>query len=143
MARPTRLRSDSGATAVEFAVAFPVLLVVVCMALYGGLYLYYAAVAEHVARDAARDASIPVAGTATYPSDSGVSREATHAGDTLIPNPTSVSVTSTPGDPPREGDEVTVAVTYDLPAVAEAAKLLWFIPSPPTSITRTASARRE
>ena len=143
MRRPARL-SDDGATAIEFALVFPVLLAVVLMTLYGGLYLYYAAVAEHVARDAVRDASVPISGTSTYPSDSDVRDFAVHSGGTLVPTPTSVSVSSAPGGAPaREGDEVTVQVSYDLPAVAAVAKALWFLPAPSTSVTRTASARRE
>lgn len=144
MRRPGRDTGDDGATAVEFALVLPVLLAVVLMTLYGGLYLYYAAVAEHVARVAARDATLPVSGTSTYPSDSQISTTAKSTGHSLIPDPTAVSVTSTPAnDPPREGDEVTVSVTYELPAVRAVARALWFLPAPTASITRTATERRE
>lgn len=136
---------DRGATAIEFALVFPVLLAIVLMTLYGGFYLYYAAVAEHVARDAVRDATLPVAGNSTYPTTADVYATANNTGSSLIPAPTSVQIDAPAGasDPPREGDEVTVAVTYDLPVVKAVARALWFLPSPPTSITRVASGRRE
>ena len=142
--RPS-FRRDDGATAIEVALLLPIVLATVFMTMYGGLYLYYAAVAEHVARNAVRDATMPVSGTSTYPSDSQVYSTARTTGNALIPAPTTVSLTSTPSydDPPREGDEVTVTVTYQLPAVQAVARALWFLPSPRTSITRTATGRRE
>ena len=145
MRRLPRMRRDDGATAIEVALLLPVVLATVFMTLYGGLYLYYAAVAEHVARDAVRDATMPVSGTSTYPSDSQVYSTARSKGNGLIPAPTTLSLTSTPSynNPPREGDEVTVTVTYQLPAVQAVARALWFIPSPRTSVTRTATGRRE
>jgi Flp pilus assembly protein TadG len=144
MLRPAMRRDDSGATAVELALALPVFLAFVLFTLYAGLYLYYAAVAEHVARDAVRDAAIPMTGTSDYPPVSEVQDRATHVGGALIPTPTSVDIASDPaGAAPREGDEVTVTVTYDLPAVAAVANAMWFLPSAPTSVTRSASARRE
>lgn len=144
MRHPSHWSRDDGATAVEFALVFPVLAAIVLMTIYGALYVFYAAVAEHVARVAVRDASLPVAGTSTYPTPTDVAATAANTGGSLIPNPTSITIASNPANnPPLEGDEVTVTVTYDLPAVAAVAKALWFIPAPPTSITRMASARRE
>lgn len=139
-----RSSRDDGATAIEVALILPVFLATVLMTFYGGLYLYYAAVAEHVARHAVRDATLPVSGTSTYPSTGQVYNDAKSTGSALIPAPTSVSLASTPssGDP-REGDEVTVTVTYQLPAVQSVANMLWFLPKPRTTVTRTATGRRE
>ena len=142
---PLHSPRDEGATAIEVALILPMFLAIVLMTLYGGLYLYYAAVAEHVARHAVRDATLPVSGTSTYPSTGQVYTDAKSTGGALIPAPTSVSLASTPSydDPPREGDEVTVTVTYQLPAVQAVANALWFLPKPRTNITRTATGRRE
>ena len=135
---------DEGATAIEVALVLPAFLAIVLMTLYGGLYLYYAAVAEHVARHAVRDATLPVSGTSTYPSTGQVYTDAKSTGGALIPAPTSVSLASTPSSSvPREGDEVTVTVTYQLPAVQAVANALWFLPKPRTTVTRTATGRRE
>ena len=141
--RPHSSRDD-GATAIEVALILPVFLATVLMTLYGGLYLYYAAVAEHVARHAVRDATLPVSGTSTYPTTGQVYTDAKTTGGPLIPAPTSVSLASNPssGDP-REGDEVTVTVTYQLPAVQSVANMMWFLPAPRTTVTRTATGRRE
>lgn len=138
-------KRDEGATAIEFALVLPVLLAIVLFTLYGALYLYYAAVAEHVARSAVRDATLPTQGNSTYPSDSAVYTAAKDAGSALMPDPTSVQVTepSDASNPPREGDPVTVTVTYQLPAVATVARALWFLPTPTSTITRTATGRRE
>ena len=144
--RPTkRSPRDEGATAIEVALVLPMVLATVLMTFYGGLYLYYAAVAEHVARHAVRDATLPVSGTSTYPTTDQVYSTAKSKGSALIPAPTSVSVSSNPSydDPPREGDEVTVTVTYQLPAVKAVADALWFLPKPRTTVTRTATGRRE
>lgn len=138
-------KRDEGATAIEFALVLPVLLAIVLFTLYGALYLYYAAVAEHVARAAVRDATLPAHGNSSYPSDTDVYDAAKAAGGALMPDPTSVQV-SEPADasnPPREGDPVTVTVTYQLPAVATVARTLWFLPTPTSSITRSATGRRE
>ncbi len=138
--------SDAGAAAVEFAIIVPLVMMVVFMTLYGGLYVFYAVVADYVARTAVRDASIPTAQSySPYPSDSDVVTAAQNAAGSLLPAPTSVQVASNPAtSPPNEGDEVTVTVTYDLPAVADIAKVMWFLPAQPSStVTRSAMARRE
>ena len=59
---------EEGATAVEFALIFPLVVLVCFFALYGGLFFFYSAVADHVARTVARQVSIPVGATGTtYP----------------------------------------------------------------------------
>jgi Flp pilus assembly protein TadG len=144
MRRLPNCSRDDGATAIEVALVLPMFLATVLMTFYGGLYLYYAAVAEHVARHAVRDATLPMSGTSTYPTTDQVYATAKSTGGALIPAPTTVSLASTPyDDPPREGDEVTVTVTYHLPAVQAVADALWFLPKPPTDVTRTATGRRE
>lgn len=145
MRRHPGAKHDEGATAIEFALVLPVLLAIVLFTLYGALYLYYAAVAEHVARAAVRDATLPTQGNTSYPSDSDVYATAADTGSALLPSPTSVQVTEPPdaSNPPREGDPVTVTVTYQLPAVAAVGRALWFLPSPTSTVTRSATGRRE
>ncbi len=137
---------DGGAAAIEFAIVVPLVMMVVFMTLYGGLYLFYVVVADYVARATVHDAAMPTSQSySPYPSDTAVATAAQNAAGPLLPAPTSVQVVSNPlNNPPQEGDEVTVNVTYDLPAVAAITQVMWFLPAqPPSTITRSAMARRE
>ncbi|HEX3705355.1 MAG TPA: TadE/TadG family type IV pilus assembly protein [Mycobacteriales bacterium] len=141
-ARAARTRKEDGATAVEFALVLPVLVTTIFFALYGGLYFYYGAMADHVARTVARQVSIPVGQTGSaYPDANAatVVADAKAAAGTLIPNPSTATATSLPAtSSPEEGDMVTVTVTYKLP-------VLDLMPGfgGIDTITRSASERRQ
>ena len=143
-----RPRDDRGATAVEFAICFPVVLMFVLMAMYGGMYVFYGAMADHVARTVARDVAIPTTRTGSaYPDEGGsgqatVEQRARRAAAGLLPDPTTVTVTSARTNV-APGDEVTVTVSYEPSALEFVSGLLWFLPDPSEGITRSASARRE
>ncbi|HVY08881.1 MAG TPA: TadE/TadG family type IV pilus assembly protein [Mycobacteriales bacterium] len=140
LARRAALRArDEGATAVEFALVFPVVLAVCFFALWGALFFYYSAVADHVARKVVRQVSIPVGGVYPDHSASTVVADAKAAAGTLIPTPTSAVAVSKPAtSSPDEGDLVTVTVTYKLPVLSMIPGL-----SSIDSITRSASERRQ
>jgi Flp pilus assembly protein TadG len=146
--RMRNLRADRGATAVEFALCFPIVLMAILMTMYGGLYVFYGAMADNVARKVARDISIPTTRSGgTYPDQgaggqSAVEGKARDAAKGLIPNPTAVTVASTRPDV-APGDEVTVTVSYQPGALNVITNVLWFLPDPAEGITSSASARRE
>jgi Flp pilus assembly protein TadG len=138
-------RRDEGATALEFAIVLPVVLAVVFFALYGAMYFFYGAIADHVARTVVRQVSIPISGNTDYPDlHSGmVLADAKAAAGTLIPNPTTVTTSSLPSiGAPAEGDFVTVTVTYKLPVLDQLASMIPGMSSIDT-ITRSASERRQ
>jgi Flp pilus assembly protein TadG len=141
-ARAATRKKDEGATAVEFALILPVFVTTVFFAIYGGLYFYYGAMADHVARTVAREVSIPIGQTGSaYPDadPATVTADAKDAAGTLIPTPTTVTTSSLPSSStPDEGDMVTVTVTYKLPVL----DLLPGFGSADT-ITRSASERRQ
>jgi Flp pilus assembly protein TadG len=133
---------DEGATAVEFALVFPVVAMVCFAALYGALFFFYSAVADHVARSVARHVSIPVgqSGSAYPDATAGaIATNAKNAAGSLLPDPTSAVSTRTPSTgSPKQGDFVTVTVTYKLPLFSSLPGL-----SALDTITRSASARRQ
>jgi Flp pilus assembly protein TadG len=135
-------RRDEGATALEFALVFPVVALVCFTALYGALYFYYSAMADHVARSVARQVSIPVGQSGSaYPdaNPATVMADAKKAAGTLIPDPTTAVATPKPSTgTPKQGDFVTVTVTYKLPLFSSLPGLSSF-----ETITRSASARRQ
>jgi Flp pilus assembly protein TadG len=141
--RATRAASkkDEGTTAIEFSLVLPVIVTTVFFALYGALYFYYGAIADHVARSVARQVSIPTGQTGSaYPDGNAatVKADAKSAAGTLIPTPTNVTTTSLPAtSTPSEGDMVTVTVTYKLPVLS------MFGWSGLDTITRSASERRQ
>jgi Flp pilus assembly protein TadG len=140
MRRPDRSRrSDAGATAIEFALVAPVVLLLIFAALYGAFYYFYVAAASHVARSVARDASIPE--HRVYPSAADEMTVAKQAAGAMLPAPTSVSVV--PVTTVHEGNAVTVTVTYDLPALMQVGRALPFLPRPGGVITRTVTVRYE
>jgi hypothetical protein len=133
---------------VEFAIVFPVVLMFIIFAMYGGFVVFYGAVADHVARSVARQVSIPTTSSgSTYP-DQGTAGSATVRDDAdkaasgLLPGPSDVTVTSA-RDNVVPGDEVTVTVTYKPRALGFLGRVMWFLPGADDSINRTATARRE
>lgn len=133
-----RIRKDDGATAVEFAIVAPILFLTIFAVIYAGMYFFYAAVADHIARVVARDASIPSHGS--YPSASDETALASNTAGTLLPAPTSISLTPTPTA--AEGNELTVTVTYDIPGLTTIEGLLPFMPAT-GHLTRTVTVRYE
>ena len=138
----SKAKRDEGATALEFALVFPVVAMVCFMALYGALFFFYGAIADHVARSVARQVSIPVgqSGSAYPDATAGtVVTDAKNAAGSLLPNPTSAVVTRSPSaGTPKQGDFVTVTVTYKIPLFSS---LPGF--SSLETITRSSSARRQ
>jgi len=137
--RASATTGDSGATAVEFALVAPIVILLVFGTLYGAVYAYYSAVAAHVARVVARDAAIPEHGV--YPSTADELTVADNATGDMMPDPTSVSITPTPAV--GEGNAVTVTITYDLPALVQIGRVFPFAPQPSGVVTRTVTVRYE
>lgn len=133
-----RLHKDEGATALEFALVAPILLVLMFVVVYAGIYFFYAAVADHVARAVARDASIPSHGV--YPTEADEKAVAESTAGSLLPSPTSVGLSSIPRQ--AEGNELTVTVTYDIPGLSAVGSLLPFLPKS-GALTRTVTVRYE
>src|SRR3569623_1461625 len=139
---PRRANRDEGATALEFALVFPDVVIACYMALYGALFFFYTAVADHVARSEARKVSIPVGQSGSaYPDAAAgtVLTAAKNAAGSLIPDPTSAVATKSPSaGSPKPGDFVTVTITYKLPLFSSLPGL-----SVLDTITRSASERRQ
>ncbi|MGN6474658.1 MAG: TadE/TadG family type IV pilus assembly protein [Mycobacteriales bacterium] len=137
---------DEGATALEFAIVLPVVLATCFFALYGAMFFYYSAVADHVARSVARQVSIPTgqSGSAYPDSTAGtVLSDAKSAAGSLLPNPTSAVASSSPTTTtPAQGDLVTVTVTYQLPVMSQLATVIPGL-SAISTISRSASERRQ
>jgi Flp pilus assembly protein TadG len=144
--RRERLRDDSGATAVEFALIFPVVLMVSFFVLYGAMYFYYSAVAGHVARTVTRQVSIPVGQTGSgYPAEDTTSlmSRADNVGGTMIPNASDATAHNQGNDPtPEEGDLVTVTITYNLPVMSQLASVIPGLSAIDT-ISQSATERRQ
>jgi Flp pilus assembly protein TadG len=135
-----RRTDDRGAAAVEFALVLPLLVALLFFALYGALFFYYSAVADHVARTVAREMSIPTGGA--YP-DAQAQADADKATGTLMPDPSSVTVTPKPADgAPQTGDLVTVTIDYKLPVLSQLASVIPGLSSIDT-LSRTATERRQ
>lgn len=133
--------ADSGAVAVETAFAIPVALAVLFLGVHAGFAVTYSALAEHAARAAARSGSIK--NGASYRAESAVADAAESSVPALLGRPDSVDVTYSPVRPggPREGDTVTVTVTYE-PGLLQATRgLLFFLPGGDTTISKTVSTR--
>ena len=149
MRKPHALtNSERGATAVEFAIVTPIVLMFFIFAMYGGFLVFYNAVGDHVARTVVRQVSIPVSRSGTDYPDQGasggttVNDSAKKAAGSLLPDPTSVTVTSA-RDSVSPGDEVTVTVTYKVSVLGFLSHAMWFLPNADDTVTRTATARRE
>jgi Flp pilus assembly protein TadG len=140
------LSDDTGATAVEFALVFPVVLMVSFFALYGAMYFYYSAVAGHVARTVTRQLSIPVGQTGnSYPAEDTTSliSRADNVGGSMIPNASGATAHNQGNDPtPEEGDLVTVTITYKLPVMSQLASVIPGL-SAIDSISQSATERRQ
>jgi len=126
--RRENLSDDRGATAVEFALVFPVILMVIFFALYGAMFFYYSAVAGHVARTVTRQISIPVGRTGSgYPAEDATSlmTRADNVGGPMIPNASDATAHNQGNDlTPEEGDLVTVTITYKLPVMSQLASVI-------------------
>lgn len=137
---------DEGATAMEFAIVLPVVIAVCFMALYGAMYFFYSAVADHVARSVARQVSIPTgqSGSAYPDATAGtVTSDAKSAAGSLLPDPTSAVASSSPSTgTPAAGDLVTVTVTYKLPVLSDLGSLIPGLSSI-SSVSSSASERRQ
>lgn len=133
-----RTRKDEGATAVEFAIVAPVVFVAIFAVVYAGIYFFYAAVADHIARVVAHDAVLPSHGV--YPNVGDETALAKSTAGSLLPDPTSVSLS--PTTTAAEGNELTVTVTYDIPGLATVKGLLPFLPAS-GHLTRTVTVRYE
>jgi Flp pilus assembly protein TadG len=136
---------DEGATAVEFALVLPVIVVVSFFALYGAMFFFYSAVADHVARSVVRQVSIPTGQSGSAYPDASAATVVTDAKDAaggLLPDPTTAVATSSPTGSAQPGDLVTITVTYKLPVLASISSVIPGFSSI-TTITRSASERRQ
>jgi Flp pilus assembly protein TadG len=128
------------------ALILPLVVAVMFFVLYGALFFYYSAVADHVARTVARQVSVPVGQTGTsYPDATAgaVAADAKQTGGSLIPAPDGVTTSSSPtSGTPAEGDLVTVTVTYQLPVLSQLGHIIPGMTGI-TSITRSATERRQ
>jgi Flp pilus assembly protein TadG len=152
MSRGRSSESESGHTAVEFALVAPLVVALLFTALFLLLHAFYSAVADHGARDTARFAAIQVQGGNGYPDDAAIAAKAA-ALDTLLGTPQSVVVDRRSGasgagtcapdagaaNPCGEGDVVTVTIVYSTPALAQ----MPLVPSSAATITRVGTARFE
>jgi len=92
----SRLRSEAGAVAVEFALVFPLAVLMLAFISALGLNVFWSALAENAARSAARYASVPNTaghwpkGDATVDSMQSVSSQAAGAYGGLLGTPVSV-----------------------------------------------------
>jgi Flp pilus assembly protein TadG len=117
-----RVRGDTGATAVEVALVLPVLLLLLGGVLAFGLHLTYSALAGHTAEVALRKATLRT--STGYPTAAQVDASVRAMPLTnLLGDPSApveLTVVSTTGRQ-RQGDRVTVTVSYDVPALRAAA----------------------
>jgi len=131
---------------VEFALIFPVVVSVLFFTLYGALFFYYSAVADHVSRSVARQVSIPTGQTGTAYPDANpgtVTADAQQVAGSLIPAPTDVSTATSPASgTPQEGDLVTVTVTYNLPVLSQLSSVIPGL-SGIATISRSSTERRQ
>lgn len=119
-----RLRGDSGATAVEFALVVPVALLLLGSILVFALHMTYAALADHAARVGLKKAVIRT--SQGYPSDAAVRTTVDNLfANSLLGDPTSLTV-ERQDDRVAQGDTVRVTVVYTVPAVRRATGLVPF-----------------
>lgn len=145
----TASRRDAGATSVEFALVLPALLVFLLGVLAFGLNGLYGALADSVARKAARFATIR--DSTGYPTDTEITQRVTTFEAVILPPSTGgPSITRSAAGPSgrrAQGDLVTVEVTYVLPVVGRLVDAADAIPGLDLSgagdITRAATARLE
>lgn len=155
----SRERDESGATAVEFALVVPLLLTFLGGLMALALHVAYAGVAEHTVREGLREATTKT--SLGYGQQSDVVEEINSSVPGFLPDAQEVRCfagTIAPGaDVPsgsvcpelrltRQGEEVTVQVTYELPGVTG---LLGLVPlvgddlAELSTVTREARGRRE
>lgn len=143
--RPTSAlrRDEKGATAVEFAIVFPLALLFIGVLLFLGLRGLAAAVANDAARDGARYASMRSSNNAPFPSDSDI---ASYVADEETPSwlPAPTVVVTSDGD--GGGSQVTVTVTYEnIGFLAAAGSFLEAVGVTDSAddVSKTATVRRE
>lgn len=126
MRRPPtrRLRGDTGATAVEFALVVPVALLLMGSILVFALHMTYAALADHAARVGLKKAVLRT--SQGYPSEGAVRTTVDDLfANSLLGDPTSLQVERQDGTV-AQGDTVKVTVVYTVPAVRTASGLVPF-----------------
>lgn len=134
---PKFLRSKSGATAVEFALVLPVLLLVLVAIFVYGLYI---ATSHSVAQLAADAARATVAGlTDTERTEIAAGHIERTAGDFILLSPEKISVTAAPSS--ADPNILHISIAYDASSLP-----IWsldrLVPVPSKTIIRTASIRR-
>ena len=107
----------------EFALVYPIAIVVIGAIVLFGLHMTYAALADHAARVALKTASIRT--VQGYPSESAVRTkvDGLFASD-LLGGPREFSMTRTSGARVMQGDPVSVRVEYRVPAIQAASRLI-------------------
>lgn len=154
-----RRRGDDGATTVETALVLPVALVLLAGVLLFALRATYTALADHAVAVGLRTATLR--GTTTYVDDvtglqSRYPNQARVASVTggllggLLGPPSTVQLTVRSvrtSQTKQQGDEVSLTLTYDLPAVQAAARLVPFagdsLATGLGTVTASASGRLE
>ena len=159
-----RRERDRGAVAVEFALVFPLAIVILAFTTALGLRVFWSSLSDNAARSAARYAAVPFA-NGTYPTDDQIKDHVKNAYGGLLGTPTSVVILNcrsyqptdeslcetednrAPTPPGRAGDLVTVTIKWQVPGIQGMQSLVNAIPgfdvSGFSSVTQTARARRE
>ena len=150
---PVRLRDESGATAVEFALVVPVFLTIVAMIVVVALRMVYAGLAENEARSMARTASMRTSALSTSPyPDATAAARLTLCGNGALPIAGAAYSAATDctftdlkkGSTAAEGDIVKVTLTYRITAIDGLTSWLPAgITSSLDSVSATASVVRE
>lgn len=154
-------RREHGAVTVEFALMFPLLMLVVGFMLALGLRTFWSALADYATRDMARYAGLQKT-TTYYPNRTDVVKDgAAIFGGTLgTPTVTLTETAATTLTPAYdqdasfdsrlgEGDTVTVTTTWNVPGLSALVGIVKGLPvigfdmSGFATVTHTASARRE
>ena len=143
---------ERGAVTVEFALIFPLVALVLGFLIAAGLYELWSGMADYVARDVVRVASMPLS-DGTYPQQAALQTRATNDLAGVMGAPTSLALSNDPNVPSAqwgEGDLVTVTVAFHVPGMGGLTGLVNAIPGLGgvdlqglSTVTRTASVRRE
>lgn len=147
-------RNEAGAVAVEFALITPLLLTFIGGLFAIGLHVAYAGLADNAAREGLRKATIRQSGVG-YGDQAAVLAAINDKKPGFLPDALPADVTCTVGTSTapcpvekrnRQGDTVTVTVTFRLPGVTSALRLVPFVGgglSDISEVTRSAKGRRE
>ena len=131
---------DRGAVAVEFALLLPLALLIIFFTLALGLRTFYAAAAEFVARDVARQGSIETGPglVRSYPNQAELQDKARGSlgGAVLSRATVTRTLVTDPGvSQSGEGDLLTVTVTSAVPGVAGLQAFVNAVPGPPLNLS--------